>query len=64
MASLSLRAAMSLAALWTQQRRPNEARLLLQQAFEAVEDGHHTHDMRMARAMLQRFDETVAAEQE
>lgn len=62
MASLALRAAMSLAALWTQQRRPSEARLLLQLAFDAVEGGKPTHDLRMARAMLQRFDETVAAE--
>jgi predicted ATPase len=62
MASLSLRAAMSLAALWTQQQRPNEARLLLQSAYGAIEDGKHTHDMRMARALLQRFDVAVAAE--
>ena len=62
MASLSLRAAMSLAALWTQQRRPSEARLLLLSALDAVEDGRHTHDIRSARAMLQRVEPAVTAD--
>ena len=62
MASLALRAAMSLAALWTTQHRPGEARLLLQTAVGAVQDGTQTHDVRLARTMLQRFKLVAAAE--
>ncbi|APW36887.1 hypothetical protein RD110_06505 [Rhodoferax koreense] len=56
MASLGLRAAASMARLWTRQGRPNEARQLLQAAFDVIDEGQDTRDVRQARELLQRFD--------
>jgi len=60
MASLSLRAATSQAGLWLRQGRANEARPMLQSAYDAIEEGRDTGDMRQAQAMLLRFDTATA----
>ena len=48
-----LRAATDLAALWLDDGRLREARILLQPIFERFDEGSDTTDVRAARVLLQ-----------
>jgi predicted ATPase len=50
--SFELRAAMSLASLWREQKRCDEARSLLAPIYNWYTEGFDTHDLRQARELL------------
>ena len=53
--SLELRAAMSLARLYQNQGRQEEARRLLAQVYDGFTEGFDTMDLREAKALLERL---------
>jgi hypothetical protein len=55
--SLELRAVMSLARLWQQQRKPEEARHLLVEVYNWFTEGFDTADLQAAKVLLDRYKE-------
>jgi predicted ATPase/DNA-binding winged helix-turn-helix (wHTH) protein len=54
--SWELRTALSLGTLWESQDRHREALNLLSSVYARFTEGHHTQDLRRAKALLQRLD--------
>ena len=59
--SWELRTASSLSALWAAQGRHREALDLLSGVYGRFTEGHDTHDLKHARAMLQRLEQLIRA---
>jgi predicted ATPase len=58
--SWELRTASSLSTLWAAQNRHREALDLLSGVYGRFTEGHDTHDLKHARALLQRLEQVVA----
>jgi predicted ATPase len=58
--SLELRAAMSLGRLWDEQGQTQAAVEMVAKVYGTFTEGFQTHDLQMARALLEQWQETVA----
>jgi predicted ATPase/DNA-binding winged helix-turn-helix (wHTH) protein len=58
--SWELRTASSLSTLWAAQNRHREALDLLSGVYGRFTEGHDTHDLKHARALLQRLEQVIA----
>jgi len=57
--SLELRAVMSMARLYQNQDKPDEARTLLAQIYDRFTEGFDTIDLRAAKALLAELSDTL-----